>query len=30
MTDAITDAAEVLTPAQRAELAKRMEQRRRG
>ena len=30
LTDAITDAAEVLTPAQRAELAKRMEQRRRG
>ena len=28
MTDAITDAAEVLTPAQRAELAKRMERRR--
>jgi len=30
LTDAITDAAEVLTAAQRAELAKRMEQRRRG
>jgi periplasmic protein CpxP/Spy len=30
MTDAITDAAEVLTPAQRAELAKRMERRQRG
>ena len=29
-TDALTDAAEVLTAAQRAELAKRMEQRRRG
>lgn len=29
-TDALTEAAEVLTPAQRAELAKRMEQRRRG
>ena len=28
LTDAITDAAEVLTPAQRAELAKRMERRR--
>ncbi len=28
MTDAITEAAEVLTPAQRAELAKRMERRR--
>jgi Spy/CpxP family protein refolding chaperone len=28
VTDAITDAAEVLTPAQRAELAKRMERRR--
>ena len=30
LTDAITDAAEVLTPAQRAELAKRMERRQRG
>ena len=28
MTDALTEAAEVLTPAQRAELAKRMERRR--
>lgn len=30
MTDAITEAAEVLTPAQRAELAKRMQRWRRG
>ena len=30
MTDALTEAAEVLTPAQRAELARRMERRQRG
>lgn len=30
LTDAITDAAEVLTPAQRAELARRMQRLRRG